>query len=340
MFIIFEKYGTIICMIEKLYDNIYRISVPLPENPLKALNSYFIRGKNRDLLIDLGFRRQECRDALAQGLEELGSAAENRDILLTHMHPDHSGLANDFVGKGRRIYIGSTDLEYLKKLISREAIQATNERLISEGFPEALIAVVDATSSHRIHTLACVTPQFYGLNDGDEIRVGDFCLKTVLVPGHTPGCAMFWMEEQKIMFTGDHVLFDITPNITAWSIMEDALGDYLESLRRSLAYPVELALPSHRASGNYHDRIRELLVHHDHRIKEARDIVHTYPGLSAYEIASHMKWQIRADSWDSFPPIQKWFAVGECLSHLDYLRKRRQIRREMENGTYRYFSVI
>lgn len=45
---------------EQIRDNIFRIGVPLRGNPLKEVNSYLIRGRERDLLIDTGFRRQEC----------------------------------------------------------------------------------------------------------------------------------------------------------------------------------------------------------------------------------------------------------------------------------------
>ena len=62
-------------MIEELYKNIYRIGVPLKGNPLKELNSYFIRGTDGDLLIDTGFRREDCelamRDALGSYLDNL-----------------------------------------------------------------------------------------------------------------------------------------------------------------------------------------------------------------------------------------------------------------------------
>ena len=49
-------------MVEEVYRNIYRIGVVLPGNPLRELNSYFIRGEQSDLLIDTGFRRPACRN--------------------------------------------------------------------------------------------------------------------------------------------------------------------------------------------------------------------------------------------------------------------------------------
>ena len=43
-------------MYTHIEDNIYTIPVPLPNNPLRSLNSYVIKGEDRNLLIDTGFR--------------------------------------------------------------------------------------------------------------------------------------------------------------------------------------------------------------------------------------------------------------------------------------------
>ncbi len=123
------------------------------------------------------------------------------------------------------------------------------------------------------------------------------------------------------MFTGDHVLFDITPYITSWVGVENSLGDYMNSLRAIRSYDVKLALPGHRATGDFHARIDALLRHHAARLAECMDVVRARPGLTVYEIASFMTWKIRAVSWETFPDNQKWFAVGECMSHLDYSRR-------------------
>lgn len=326
-------------MVEEVGKNIYRIGVVMPNNPLKELNSYFIRGGDSDLLIDTGFRRQECRDALTAGLAELGSESARRDVLVTHMHSDHSGLSSDFVGEGRRIYMSKIDLKYLGAFMSGDLAREMRIRYLSEAFPEDLANLVEATNPARIMALLRADEHFCGLNDGDVLNVGDYNLRMVLVPGHTPGNSMFWMEEQKTMFTGDHVLFDITPNITFWMNVKDSLGDYLQSLRRTRDYPVERALPGHRKTGDYHRRVDELLAHHDRRLVEVLNVIHSMSGLSAYDISAHMKWKIRADSWETFPPVQKWFAVGECMSHLDYLRKRGVIYREMTNGIWLYYAA-
>jgi len=136
---------------------------------------------------------------------------------------------------------------------------------------------------------------------------------------------------------GDHVLFDITPNITFWSTMPDALGTYLESLQKIDAYDVQVSLPAHRKTGDFHDRIAYLIGHHQRRLDQVVQIVREQPGMTAYEIAARMRWKIRCNSWEDFPVAQKWFAVGEAISHIDRLMKLGQLRAEQDNGKTVYF---
>ena len=42
-----------------------------------------------------------------------------------------------------------------------------------------------------------------------------------------------------------------------------------------------------------------------------------------------MRWDILSDSWDLFPVSQKWFATGEAIAHLKYLKEKGIIRSEM-----------
>lgn len=325
-------------MIEEVAANIYRIGVPLPNNPLRELNSYFIRGTDHDLLIDTGFRNEECRAALEEGLRELHSDPERRDVLITHLHSDHSGMADLFVGNKRHIYISDTDMKYLGYFLYEPDYRyRQRSRYVREGLPADLEAAIFKVNPANQQTIKELTDQYAPLQEGDIIRVGDYSLRTILVPGHTPGNSVFWCEKQGILFCGDHVLFDISPNITVWDKVEDSLGNYLDNLERVRALPVKLALPGHRKTGDFAARVEALLEHYHRRLDEVQRILRENPGLTAYEITSRMTWRIRARNWEEFPITQKWFATGECLSHLDYLRKRGIVFREEKNGRLRYF---
>lgn len=89
-------------MAEELFHNFYRLDVPLPHNPLKNLNSYFLRGQNgaRSLLIDTGFRQDACRSAMQEQLASIGADLDHTDIFLTHLHSDHAGLAPELIRPG------------------------------------------------------------------------------------------------------------------------------------------------------------------------------------------------------------------------------------------------
>ena len=43
-------------MIEEITLDLYRIEMPLPKSPLKALNSYLVIGPERNLIVDMGWK--------------------------------------------------------------------------------------------------------------------------------------------------------------------------------------------------------------------------------------------------------------------------------------------
>lgn len=323
-------------MVENITKNIYKIEVPLKGNPLKYLNAYFLRGDNEDYLIDTGFNTQDCEDALRAGLEEVGYDIDRLNILNTHLHSDHTGLDYAFVGKEKTAYMSRPDYESLKTLYFGPGTQR-EKRDLKEGISLEVFKQMKYSTPSKIYRpphyeLDRITP----FDDGAVFHVGDLELKAILVPGHTIGNTMFWCEKEKIMFTGDHILFDITPNISIWIEMEDVLSHYLDSLDKADAYDVQLALPAHRHTGDYHQRIKDLKDHHERRLKSILDIVEKEPGLTAYEITQRMSWKIHLNPDGSFPPTQLYFATGEAMSHIDTLVTRGLIEKTMKDPYYVY----
>ena len=146
--------------------------------------------------------------------------------------------------------------------------------------------------------------------------------------------------DKRFLIAGDHLLEDITPNIQCWSEDSDPLKDYLESLDKVYSLNVDQVLPGHRRLfENYTQRIDELKHHHELRLREVTDILVQASSLSAFEVASRMKWDIKAYSWDDFPIAQKWFATGEAISHLKYLENKKIICRDKENPVVCFSSV-
>ena len=115
--------------------DIYRIEVPLPNNPLRYLNSYVVRGRDRFLVIDTGFNRPECREALFTGLDSLRVDLARTDLFLTHLHADHTGLVGDFARAGSRIFMHHDDYQYLVDSTDGSTWRYAEEKFMVEGMP-------------------------------------------------------------------------------------------------------------------------------------------------------------------------------------------------------------
>lgn len=314
---------------------------PLPNNPLRATNSYFVRGREYDLLIDSGFDLPECREALTTALEKLNSIPERRAVLGTHVHTDHIGIIHRFRGPGQPFYLSRPDVEYSRNVIeSGEYFRFQENRFIKEGFPPEEYAEASRQKQAHNKGAARLDDDITMLEQDQVIDLGGIKLRLLICPGHTPGNSMYYIEREGILFTGDHILFDISPNITAWPYVQDALGNYLQNLKKYQNLPVKTALPGHRASGNYHERVDVLIQHHQQRLTEVAQLIRLNPGITAYELAGQMKWRIRsAHGWRDFPVLQKYYAVGECLSHCDYLLQQSRILMKQENNIITYYSL-
>ena len=325
-------------MVHQLAEDLWRREIPLVGIPLKTLNSYLILGP-RSLLVDTGFRQEPCREAMERELEAVGVDRDRMDVFLTHLHSDHTGLAPELVRPGCRVYIGAVDGQRMLAGQSEDAWRRMDAAYVQEGFSEEEMDLLwDSNPAKNAGPVAYDGYVFLG--DGDILQRGSHALRCVLTPGHTPGHLCLYEPEARWLFSGDHILFHITPNICRWSGVTDSLGDYLESLKRIRELPVERLLPAHRQqTGDLEQRTRELEAHHARRISDALDAVRREPGRTAYEIAGSMAWSIRCRSWAEFPLTQKYFAVGEALAHLDYLMVRGQVQRREEHGKWRYYTL-
>ncbi|MDL2313648.1 MBL fold metallo-hydrolase [Desulfovibrio sp. OttesenSCG-928-C14] len=322
-------------MIEKLWDqpDIYLIPVPLPENPLKNLNCYVIRAGRESLVIDTGFNRPECAQALEAGLAELGIEPEHTKLYLTHLHSDHCGLAMGFAAKGIPIYMSAIDHECLRLNLDGTHWRTLGGRFLREGFPESEMALQIEGNQAKVYAPKGLFPAT-GLSGGDSLAVGPWEFSCIHTPGHTPGHTCLYHQEQQLLFSGDHILFDITPNIAVWNNVPRSLADYLDSLQKIKALPVAQTFPGHRKRlGDAHARVDAITEHHRQRLQEILDTLRAQPGLQAYEVAGRISWSAKGKPWSEFPPNQRWFAMGETLSHLDWLVDAGQVSRS-EDVTY------
>ncbi|MCD8350968.1 MAG: MBL fold metallo-hydrolase [Planctomycetaceae bacterium] len=321
--------------VKEIRPNLYTIGVPLPKTPLKMTNAYLLLGKDRDLLIDTAFNHPMCLEAMQASLAELHVDMARTDIFLTHLHSDHCGLVQRLASPSTRIYVSEAD----------GVVVAQGQ---NAGFWDAFTSFYHFTGLQKgghvtevaQHPGFAYAPEaadnYTHVEDGRVLEVGDFRLRCVLTKGHTRGHLCLYEPSLKILFSGDHILGSITPNITQTGFDHDALGEFLHSLDLVDSLDIDCVLPGHRkAITDSRARTAELRRHHEHRLAETLDIVGD-GRVDSVDVARKMQWSLTIRNWDDYPPAQKLFSAGEALAHLHHLAVRGELKSEEEDGIVYY----
>lgn len=315
------------------------MEVPLPRNPLKYLNSYLIKGPERNLLIDTGFNQEVCKNALLEGLQTLEVALEETDIFITHLHADHSGLVSAVATDNSTIFCGAIDADIVNLTHSPDYWSEIQDITGLHGFPlPELRKVIERHPGNRYnpdreHVFSIV-------KENDIIDIGEYHFTCIETPGHTPGHICLYEPTKKILVSGDCVLDDITPNITFEKWITNPLGHYLDSLDKLDQLEINLVLPGHRRIiKDSHKRIGELKEHHKNRLNEVLNILNDGP-MNGYQVASKMTWDVTYPTWDEFPKSQRFFATGEAITHLELLWYRNLIRKIKNDGQVLFELII
>ncbi|SNT28162.1 Glyoxylase, beta-lactamase superfamily II [Anaerovirgula multivorans] len=326
-------------MIEQVYEKIYRCEIPLPENPLKVLNSYIIKGKDKAVIIDTGFNSNKCKEAFYHNLNRLDIDIRKTEVIVTHLHADHSGLAHELYRQGAKVFMSKGDGNTTKKMKEEKywieiGLQLKSFGLkVGEDFFDTHPGKIYAPSEEF---------DFTPLKEGSTVVVDEYRFQVISVPGHTPDMINLYEPKHEVYFSADHVLDPITPNIAFWGFEYPLiLNQYFQSLKKIYSLKIKLMLPSHRKLIMDHKkRIDELLVHHQHRLQEIETILAQNKGDMTVEgVAKEMEWKILAKDWDAFPPPQKSFAVAEAMSHLEYLAHKERVHMSEKNGLV-YFRIM
>jgi glyoxylase-like metal-dependent hydrolase (beta-lactamase superfamily II) len=307
-------------------DGVHRVVLPMPQDGLRAVNVYVLAGPDGLSLIDAGWRVPGNLALLDDGLRQLGHRLEDvRDVYVTHVHRDHYTLGPALRrAVGARIHLGAAErpgLQLVRELGSNVPTSSLRE-LARAGASDLAAAMVELLADEPWDASDWEEPDSW-LEPG-RVTLGGRAMEAVAVPGHTKGHLVFHDPVAALLFTGDHVLPTITPSIGFelgdWDL---PLEQYLDSLRALEARPDAIVLPAHgMPGGSVHERVRELLAHHERRFAATLAAVSGpagpdgKPGL---DVASRLTWTRRERPFDTLDPFNRMIAVCETMAHLDVL---------------------
>ena len=317
--------------------NIYQVRVPLPFR-LNHVNCYLLHDNLSEgagwTIVDTGLNWPDAKETWKVALAELSIEADDiHQLVLTHMHPDHFGLAGWFQEWcGKPLYLSPLEAEMAEKIWVHHAWrpEAVMEWWDACGVPRDVSKdAAEQTTLLRERTLPHPT-DVRTIDYGATARMGGRDFLAIHAPGHADGQIIFYNAAEKLMLSGDQVLMRITPNIGLWPTTEAGpLNRYLVSLRQLAKLDVQVALPGHRnVIEDWAGRIGEILAHHDERLQYMKEAVGK--NASAYDVSE------RVFPLDKLSPHEVRFAVAETLAHLEYLVENGELEREGEQvWTYR-----
>lgn len=325
-------------------DGVHRIPLPLPGDGLKAVNVYAVEQPDGVILVDAGWALGDARSDLEAGLAAIDrDLSEVRRVLVTHVHRDHYEQAVVLQRElGTPIGLGLGERPSLEQLLEEPPGEHAPMMVrLRQAGAAPLIAAVTRLHEQRRLDPDVAAPAWslpdHWLTDGEVLALEGRRLRVLHTPGHTQGHVCLVDEEAGLLFSGDHVLPHITPSIGFEQIpVESALADYLASLALVRGLPDLEMLPAHGpVRPTTHDRIDELLAHHEHRLRATAKAV-ADGSATAYEVARALGWTRRERAFDDLDAFNQMLAVNETAAHLDVLVRRDELGVGEEDGVRRY----
>jgi glyoxylase-like metal-dependent hydrolase (beta-lactamase superfamily II) len=312
-------------------------------------------------VVDCGIADEDTRAAWRQILAQELRGLPVLRVLVTHMHPDHIGLAHWLTRRFSRLrepgdppvqdlgppaavddcrmWISGTDFN-AARIASRSTTghggEAAARFFAAHGLvdPQAL-AKVRARGSYYASMVPQVPERYRRLMDGQRLSIGGQTWECLAGYGHAPEHIALHCAALGVLISGDMVLPRISTNVSVIDLEPEAdpLPLYLDSLQRLLALPQDtLVLPSHgRPFVGLHTRIGQLRAHHEARLHEVMQACSGRPCSAAELLPVLFRRPLDLH--------QTTFAMGEAVAHLHMLLGQGRLQRRLgPDGVIRFVA--
>ena len=279
-------------------------------------------------------------------------------VVATHMHPDHVGLAHWLTqrwsrtasatdaGFECRLWMSATDFAAARLGSGTDSLMgghASAAFMASHGLADAqALTQIRARAGFYASMVPQVPATYRRLMDGGVLDIGSaqssgrrawHCLAGY---GHAPEHIALHSPTLGVLVAGDMLLPRISTNVSVDHLEPEAnpLALFLASLERMRALPADtLVLPSHgKPFRGLHARIDQLQQHHADRLADVMAACAQAPRTAAELLPVLFKRTLDVH--------QTTFAMGESIAHLNALWHTGQLRRQCEQGVYRFSSPL
>ncbi|KJR48367.1 hypothetical protein UF75_1296 [Desulfosporosinus sp. I2] len=315
---------------------IYKVKLPLPFR-LNHVNCHAVKGTKGWWLIDAGLNREATIEGWRQFFEEHAIRPYDiKGIYITHFHPDHygcSGWLQEY--SGAPVYIGEIDADRVNRYwkSKNNILRALDIMYRDNGMPDEIVRETIGSVNNLIRYTS-PHPKLTTLKAGQVVIIGDFEYQVILTPGHTDGHICFYNIDQGVLLSGDHLLPEISSNISLWpqtGADPNPLHNFLKAIDSIRSLNCKLALPAHgKPFSTIEERISQLEAHHQARLQEMKECVGS--GATAYQVCKQV---FRQDL--SYHELR--FAMAETLAHLVYLTYQGELKVTTKDGIDTYSQI-
>jgi len=278
----------------QICEGVFWLRMPLPIM-LGHINLWLLRDGESWVIVDTGMSDANTRQLWMELFAEQLQGLPVSRVLVTHLHPDHVGLAGWLCQHwGVPLWMSRTEYLLCRNLVSdtgRGAPEAGVDFYRRAGFDAESLADYRERFGGFGSVVSALPDAFIRLTDGMHLSIGGETWEVVIGRGHSPEHACLFCPARNLIISGDQILPTISSNVSVWPTEPNAdpLADWLEScgnLKRCLPADV-LVLPSHgKVFRGAPERLQALIDEHEDCLAKAlelcvtpRSIVELFPAL-------------------------------------------------------------
>ncbi|MGB5094140.1 MAG: MBL fold metallo-hydrolase [Parvibaculum sp.] len=291
------------------------VRLPIPFQ-LDHINVWLIEDTDGWFIVDTGVATDDAKALWRKVFATHLMDKPIKGVIVTHLHPDHVGLAGWLTRKWNvDLHMSRIDFLSCRNLVLDTGREAPKEALAfyrAAGFSERGLDDYAQRFGNFGERVSRLPDTYRRLREGDEMKIGDHIWRVVVGSGHAPEHVCLYCADLKLFISGDQVLPRISSNVSVHptDLSDNPLQEWIESCHRLRAnLPADLlVLPAHNEPFmGLHLRLTSLIDGHESSLAKLHDYL-SEPRRAIDVFPALFKRKIVPDVF--------FLATGESLAHL------------------------